>query len=80
MARYDTKLKSLAGRGHVSTKAAAKASGPTLTQKQANYVSDWSNTKTQCHACSMFRKRGACTLVKGPISPQGHCDHFDAKG
>ena len=35
--------------------------------------------KEKCKACSMFRSPASCTLVKGIISPQGHCKYWEKK-
>jgi cation transport regulator ChaB len=33
----------------------------------------------QCSGCSMFKPPNACTLVRGEISPEGYCKHYEAK-
>jgi len=34
----------------------------------------------RCANCSMYVEPNRCTLVKGPISPQGLCNYFQRSG
>jgi hypothetical protein len=53
---------------------------PTLSKPEANYhlAHTTHDRNRKCADCSMFRQ-GACTLVKGDISPVGTCDHYEPK-
>ena len=54
------------------------AAEPTLSKRKAHYYGDAEDQ--HCHDCSMFKRGGACTLVKGSIDPFGTCDHYEARG
>ena len=54
---------------------------PTMSKQQANYT-DGPVAIRSCKWCGsdifalIMLMKGKCTLVKGPISPQGSCDHW----
>jgi hypothetical protein len=47
-----------------------------LDQDEAGYV-DHPVDGNQCSGCTMFRPPAHCTLVRGQIAPDGHCEYFD---
>jgi hypothetical protein len=51
---------------------------PTMTKPAASYVVP-SHTTQPCRDCDMFRSPRGCTLVKGDISPDGHCKYFERR-
>jgi HK97 family phage portal protein len=55
--------------------ALAKAS---IDKADADYV-DHPVAGEQCSGCTMFDAPNACSLVRGDISPGGHCRFFEAK-
>jgi hypothetical protein len=52
---------------------------PTMTKRETNYRIP-AKTDEPCRDCTMFRTPGSCSLVKGAISPHGHCEEFERKG
>lgn len=60
-----------------SKKKTDAADEPSMEKEAAGYVDAWAETWTNCSRCTMFRAPDRCSLVKGWISPEGHCDHFD---
>jgi hypothetical protein len=48
-----------------------------ISKSEADYVNYVKEKR--CDACSMFRPLDGCTLVKGSISPSGHCRFWRAK-
>lgn len=59
-------------------KVAGFSKAATMTQADAGYT--MTGAKERCRDCSMFRAPDACTLVRGDISPEGHCDYWQASG
>lgn len=51
-------------------------SGKRIEKTEADYVKHPVNG-ARCGTCSMFREPDGCTLVKGSISPNGHCKFYD---
>ncbi len=49
----------------------------TITKAEAEYVEPGPDDPTRCIGCKMFRDPDACTLVRGAVSPDGHCKHFE---
>lgn len=45
-------------------------------KKAASYTNEHTDHDTRCHHCAHFRAPDGCSLVKGEISPQGHCRLF----
>jgi hypothetical protein len=60
--------------GRNATKLGKAAS---LDQDEAGYVDHPVNGE-QCSGCTMFRHPASCSLVKGEIAADGHCEYFDA--
>jgi hypothetical protein len=60
-------------------------SGAELTQRNNQaYVEKSADPDKTCDKCSLFQSHGpetcgACTLIKGPISPKGSCNSFAVK-
>lgn len=53
--------------------------GPYMTKAQAGYSDVAPDPSESCASCDMFRG-GRCTLVMGPISPEGHCRYWELAG
>lgn len=51
---------------------------PSVDQKAANYVSH-PVLGNECSWCIHFVKPSSCQIVKGTISPHGHCKYFSTK-
>lgn len=69
--------KQFAGDAKKTQQSVAEGSG-SMSKIEANYV-DQSAGSAHCKECTMFRKPNACTLVQGNISPEGWCNHYEAK-
>jgi hypothetical protein len=54
-----------------------EGAGKQISKKKAKYT-DGPDEKEPCETCTMFKGPSSCTLVKGEISPQGHCKYFAA--
>ena len=54
-----------------------KASNPTLSKEDANYV-DGPVEGEPCAECSMYLSGNRCSLVTGNIEPRGHCDNWES--
>jgi hypothetical protein len=50
-----------------------------ITKDQAGYR-DSPNGSQQCALCKKFKPPGACSLVSGPVNPQGWCHFFSVTG
>src|SRR6516165_9540062 len=50
--------------------------GDTISQDEADYVPHPVDGEA-CDGCTMFREPDRCTLVRGEISPNGHCRFFE---
>ena len=48
----------------------------TYQQDEVAYTDEWGDPETYCSTCVMFVWPEACTLVKGIISPFGHCERW----
>lgn len=48
---------------------------PTMSKREAEYRIP-TKTDEPCGNCDMFHDNGTCDLVKGAISPHGHCKHY----
>ena len=72
--------------GAFAALAARAEAAPTMDQKAAAYVPHPVGGK-QCSGCSLYipaksnpmKSPGACTLVKGSISPSGYCKFYAPK-
>lgn len=51
---------------------------PTIDQATAQYVSH-PVLGNQCSWCTQFVAPSSCQIVKGTISPRGHCKYFATK-
>jgi hypothetical protein len=58
-------------------RADSQASG--ISKSAAGYQ-DSPNNGQSCGACMHFAPPSACTVVDGPVSPQGWCKFFARKG
>jgi hypothetical protein len=59
--------------------------GPEITQRQSlGYVDKAADATKACKLCNLYQAKGpeecgGCSLMKGPISPEGGCNSFAAK-
>ena len=59
--------------------------GPEITQRQSlGYVDKAADATKACKLCNLYQAKGpeecgGCTLMKGPISPEGGCNSFAPK-
>jgi 8-oxo-dGTP pyrophosphatase MutT (NUDIX family) len=53
-----------------------KSKGEKISKKSAEYVNSWDSENEQCKVCEHFINNDKCEIVKGLISPEGHCIHF----
>lgn len=52
---------------------------PTMSKYEARYMEQAPPGEGMCRDCSRYRESDGtwrCTLVRGIINPDGHCDHF----
>ena len=56
------------------------AQGQAKVSKASARYQDRPNKGQQCAGCTHFRGPSDCEIVQGPISPNGWCRHFSAKG
>lgn len=58
--------------------AAPTQAAPSVDQKTAEYVSH-PVLGNECSWCTYFVSPSACQIVKGSISPHGHCKFFSTR-
>lgn len=52
--------------------------GEMISKAEAHYT-DRAPGSEKCKGCTMFKAPNACSLVKGTISPNGYCEHYNPK-
>lgn len=72
------------GGGLSCTNTAGLSAAEIQTRTQFNYVDQTPDASQPCTACALWLPAGegecgGCTLVKGPINPNGWCSSFAAR-
>lgn len=62
----------------VALAASAGAAIAKMAQKAAGYQ-DKAKNEQECSGCALFKSPDSCTLVEGPISPEGWCRFYAKK-
>jgi hypothetical protein len=62
-----------------TTAIASAADDSSGTKAQFKYVAKSTMAGKQCSGCALFKAPGACSVVKGKISPSGYCIAYAPK-